>query len=656
MYDIEMLHDPDIDCHGLLPYQSPYYKSIYEGVTVEIHIVDHCNLNCAGCNHFSPLAEPWFISVEEFKNSITLLKQNIPTVKELLLLGGEPTLHPQLLDLCKIAREILPKERIRILSNGVNTSILKKSLNEFAKIDICIDFCSYPWNTDYETITKMIDEYNQTSYMSYFNTRHISRQTLVDTSGQQNKKKNFYYCSYHSLPCLTLKNNKIFICPFTAHREHYEKKAGIILPLIEGEDYLNLADIKGNLDILQDFCFTPKNSCHYCNQTADEWIWHLSHEDITEYTIPLSELYFTDYDRYYNIINKHFDYFIECCSERNPKNIDLLYGARKVEQNLTRLGLGKIDIIIPHYNINEKIASVLINTLMNQTIINECTVYFISDDSPNERDLIKYLPIELNYVLLKNKENLGPGATRNLGFEHSYNKYVLFLDADDYFCSETALEDLYNKAESENYDIVKFMMYANNESDSNKWNFLLNRNFLNNHNIKFNNLFFGEDLVFYANLMSKNAHIYNYNNKNNLFAVYNKYNDNCLSNTLQDNNYINYFVSRLLALQYQPEEECYRNILFTLQHFVQDHRSYLEEDINKVLLYWLYYQIYQINPNLFIKYNSNNAYLFDFINNYFQVTISNTIIYSEQDARTFLLNEISPSHYTRYALNIISSY
>lgn len=26
------------------------------GYHIEMHVVDHCNLNCFGCNHFSPLA------------------------------------------------------------------------------------------------------------------------------------------------------------------------------------------------------------------------------------------------------------------------------------------------------------------------------------------------------------------------------------------------------------------------------------------------------------------------------------------------------------------------------------------------------------------------------------------------------------------------
>ena len=42
------------------------YKNFYKTIQpthlrgFELHLVDHCNLNCRGCTHFSPLAEKKF--------------------------------------------------------------------------------------------------------------------------------------------------------------------------------------------------------------------------------------------------------------------------------------------------------------------------------------------------------------------------------------------------------------------------------------------------------------------------------------------------------------------------------------------------------------------------------------------------------------------
>ena len=34
--------------------------------TLDVDIVSHCNLNCVSCCHFSPLAEPHFLSLDEW--------------------------------------------------------------------------------------------------------------------------------------------------------------------------------------------------------------------------------------------------------------------------------------------------------------------------------------------------------------------------------------------------------------------------------------------------------------------------------------------------------------------------------------------------------------------------------------------------------------
>ena len=35
-----------------------------------VDIVDHCNLNCKGCGHFSPLASKSFLDLETFENDL----------------------------------------------------------------------------------------------------------------------------------------------------------------------------------------------------------------------------------------------------------------------------------------------------------------------------------------------------------------------------------------------------------------------------------------------------------------------------------------------------------------------------------------------------------------------------------------------------------
>ena len=53
-------------------------------------------------------------------------------------------------------------------------------------------------------------------------------------------------------PCLTLKDYKIYECPFAAHFDHFCKCSNMENPLVEG-DYLDLNTI--TLDKLESFCY-----------------------------------------------------------------------------------------------------------------------------------------------------------------------------------------------------------------------------------------------------------------------------------------------------------------------------------------------------------------------------------------------------------------
>lgn len=109
-----------------------------------------------------------------------------------------------------------------------------------------------------------------------------------------------------------------------------------------------------------------------------------------------------------------------------------------------------ISIIVPIYNA-EKYISKCVDSLINQTK-QELEFILINDGSTDKTEEIikKYQDKRIKYF--KNK-NQGIGKTRNFGIEKAKGKYIMFLDSDD-FLEENACELLYNKAESNNLDIV----------------------------------------------------------------------------------------------------------------------------------------------------------------------------------------------------------
>ena len=95
-------------------------------------------------------------------------------------------------------------------------------------------------------------------------------------------------------------------------------------------------------------------------------------------------------------------------------------------------------VIVPLYNCESLLES-LIHMLNNQSAKN-FDVIFIDDKSTDGTVLeLKRLSksINFNYTFLQNKNNLGPGLSRNKAMEKAEGKYILFLDSDDFLNTET---------------------------------------------------------------------------------------------------------------------------------------------------------------------------------------------------------------------------
>jgi len=84
----------------------------------EYNLTEHCNLRCAGCSHSSELLPKKFAEVKEFQRDLAVLSQ-VLHLKELKLLGGEPLLHPDLLEFLRCARASGLAEEITLVTNGL---------------------------------------------------------------------------------------------------------------------------------------------------------------------------------------------------------------------------------------------------------------------------------------------------------------------------------------------------------------------------------------------------------------------------------------------------------------------------------------------------------------------------------------------------------
>ena len=88
---------------------------------LEWHITHNCNLSCEGCMHFTNHGHSSNISVDDLIKWYSLWNKRI-SPKSMAILGGEPLLHKNLIDIIYLTKESWKQPEnsyFEIVSNGL---------------------------------------------------------------------------------------------------------------------------------------------------------------------------------------------------------------------------------------------------------------------------------------------------------------------------------------------------------------------------------------------------------------------------------------------------------------------------------------------------------------------------------------------------------
>jgi len=107
---------------------------------VEYNLTEHCNLSCYQCDHASPLMAKKFASLADYERDIRAFAQ-AAHVEEFRLVGGEPLLHPELLEFMRIAKDSGIGDKIKIYTNGM---LLHTMPDEFWALTDVLWVSTYP--------------------------------------------------------------------------------------------------------------------------------------------------------------------------------------------------------------------------------------------------------------------------------------------------------------------------------------------------------------------------------------------------------------------------------------------------------------------------------------------------------------------------------
>src|ERR1044071_130474 len=108
--------------------------------SLEVHIVDHCNLKCWGCCSLSPLLPRWCIDPADLEEDLQKARR-VVSPHYLKLVGGEPTLHPAIDDCLAIARRVAIAPIVSVTTNGF---LLPRASERFWQLIQALTVSLYP--------------------------------------------------------------------------------------------------------------------------------------------------------------------------------------------------------------------------------------------------------------------------------------------------------------------------------------------------------------------------------------------------------------------------------------------------------------------------------------------------------------------------------
>jgi len=196
----------------------------------------------------------------------------------------------------------------------------------------------------------------------------------------------------------------------------------------------------------------------------------------------------------------------------------------------------KISVIMPVYN-TAKFLPACLESVINQSF-QDIEIICVDDCSTDNslKILNEYAARDSRITVIQNDKNLGPGFSRERGRAISCGKYIYYFDSDDWLENDalSVINDAVSEAEpdllifnykrydnisgqfSESIDMPKDktlfnkIVHANDcenlyKIDGSVWNKVFKRDFLVKHKIRFSDLRFMEDYIYYITILACDA-------------------------------------------------------------------------------------------------------------------------------------------------------
>jgi MoaA/NifB/PqqE/SkfB family radical SAM enzyme len=201
------------------------------------------------------------------------------------VMGGEPLLHPDLLEILKAARKLFPATQIRLTTNGI---LLLQQNDEFWNVcrenKITIVITKYPLDLKYEEIKAKIKNENVLFHFFEGTGEGIVKKSFkrkINLEGGSNPVEMFANCDLANYGNF-LMEGKLYGCPFSCQMNRiFNDIFAQEIPLTE-KDFLDIYKVNG-MDEVMKFASKARPMCRFCSGVQDFCDWERSRGEISEW-------------------------------------------------------------------------------------------------------------------------------------------------------------------------------------------------------------------------------------------------------------------------------------------------------------------------------------------------------------------------------------
>ncbi|MEM7153279.1 MAG: radical SAM protein [Myxococcota bacterium] len=255
---------------GFSPDRQRYVRDEQGRVRVEafeIHIAEHCNLRCANCCNMSPFVARHSLGVAEVE-AICERMRSVLHADVIKIMGGEPLLHPEIVEIIGVLRRSGVADRVRLFTNGLRLKAMPDAFWPALDEMTISNYVSAPVRPALLELArqrsrehgfvlniKEVQEFSQV-----LSPRFVDEETAATT---------FERCWLRHR-CLIVRDGRFYMCTraayapdFLARVEHEPVPAGV--EVVRGDDGVDLEseDLAERLERYLNRS-EPLGACHYC--------------------------------------------------------------------------------------------------------------------------------------------------------------------------------------------------------------------------------------------------------------------------------------------------------------------------------------------------------------------------------------------------------